>query len=195
MYWIARSRADPVHVKINSCRRLAKQGDDRGSTTANRSYFTGPRWGRRRVGACHRPSFSVRDIHGIVNNIPYRKKKTRQTTPRSHVNSLDTCAGSTCAARCLDCSPGRRAVPSRGHQAATREGVEGKALTRLRLRPTRRVFRQNFVQSFRGSAAGREPGICNHGSGNMGSGLSASPRRPGMMRLTKVDTLAPKVLT
>src|SRR5260370_29738276 len=55
---------------------------------------------------------------------------------------------------------------------------------------------QTFVQSFRGSAAGREPGIHNHRSRSMDSGLaSASLRRPGMTRLTEVDTLAPRVLT
>src|SRR5260221_14786764 len=55
---------------------------------------------------------------------------------------------------------------------------------------------KTVVQSFRGSAAGREPGIHNRRSGSMDSGLaSASLRRPGMTRLTKVDTLAPRVLT
>src|SRR5260370_38279435 len=50
---------------------------------------------------------------------------------------------------------------------------------------------QTFVQSFRGSAAGREPGIHNHRSRSMDSGLaSASLRRPGMTRLTKVDKMA-----
>src|SRR5215831_4103927 len=52
------------------------------------------------------------------------------------------------------------------------------------------------VPSFRGSAAGREPGIHNRRSGSMDSGLaSASLRRPGITRLSKVDTLAPRVLT
>src|SRR6266478_8262222 len=55
---------------------------------------------------------------------------------------------------------------------------------------------ETFVQSFRGSAVGREPGIHNHRSGSMDSGLaSASLRRPGMTPLTKVDTLAQRVLT
>jgi hypothetical protein len=45
-----------------------------------------------------------------------------------------------------------------------------------------------LVQSFRGSAAGREPGIHNHKSGSMDSGLaSASLRRPGMTRLELSD--------
>src|SRR5215471_2804857 len=54
---------------------------------------------------------------------------------------------------------------------------------------------KTFVPSFRGSAAGREPGIHNHRSGSMDSGLAfASLRRPGMTGLAKVDTLAPRVL-
>src|SRR6266403_1771013 len=54
---------------------------------------------------------------------------------------------------------------------------------------------QNLVQSFRGSAAGREPGIHNHRSGSMDSELaSASLRRPGMTRLTKIGTLEPHQL-
>src|SRR5215831_10666905 len=42
------------------------------------------------------------------------------------------------------------------------------------------------------SAAGREPGIHSHRSGVMDSGLAAAPRNDA---LTKVDTLAPRVLT
>src|SRR5262245_43339055 len=43
---------------------------------------------------------------------------------------------------------------------------------------------------------GREPGIHNHRSGSMDSGLaSASLRRPLNDALTKVDTLAPRILT
>src|SRR5215510_9703985 len=59
------------------------------------------------------------------------------------------------------------------------------------------VFRlKTFVQSFRGSAAGREPGIHSHSSGSMDSGLaSASLRRPGMTDVIKVGTSAPAVVT
>src|SRR5215471_925531 len=47
----------------------------------------------------------------------------------------------------------------------------------------RGMFRKNPIPSFRGSAAGREPGIHNHRSGIMDSGLAAtSLRRPGMTR-------------
>src|SRR5215471_1825688 len=45
---------------------------------------------------------------------------------------------------------------------------------------------KTYIPSFRGSAVGREPGIHNHRSGSMDSGLaSASLRRPGMTRLTE----------
>src|SRR5262245_935670 len=58
------------------------------------------------------------------------------------------------------------------------------------------MFRENPVPSFPGAAVGREPGIHNQRSGSMDSGFaSASRRRPGMTRLTRVDTLAPRVLT
>src|SRR5258708_11175927 len=54
---------------------------------------------------------------------------------------------------------------------------------------------ETFVQSFRGSAVGREPGIHNHRSGSMDSGLaSASLRRPGMTSLTKLTPSVPRVL-
>src|SRR5258707_7478235 len=54
---------------------------------------------------------------------------------------------------------------------------------------------KNLVQSFRGSAVGREPGIHNHRSGSMDSGLaSASLRRPGMTSLTKLTPSVPRVL-
>ena len=60
-------------------------------------------------------------------------------------------------------------------------------------RPSRHIRPKPLSQSFRGSAAGREPGIHNHCSRSMDSGLaSASLRRPGMTRLTKVDALAPR---